>query len=112
MLMKRLTEFKEVCHISELLTPWFPGDEKLEDGVLYIVDHDEQKEQYIEFNCPCGCGNVVWIPYYKLGQQKEEYPSWGFQEQNGKITLSPSILSSGFPCRSHYFIRENRIQWC
>ena len=54
MLMKRLTEFKEVRHISELLTPWFPGDEKLEDGVLYIVDHDEQKEQYIEFNCPCG----------------------------------------------------------
>lgn len=112
MLMKRLTEFKEVRHISELLTPWFPGDEKLEDGVLYIVDHDEQKEQYIEFNCPCGCGNVVWIPYYKLGQQKEEYPCWGFQEQNGKITLSPSILSSGFQCRSHYFIRENRIQWC
>lgn len=112
MLMKRLTEFKEVRHISELLTPWFHGDEKLEDGVLYIVDHDEQKEQYIEFNCPCGCGNVVWIPYYKLGQQKEKYPSWGIQEQNGKITLSPSILSSGFPCRSHYFIRENRIQWC
>lgn len=110
--MERLTEFKETRHISELLTPWFPGDEKLEDGVLYIVDSDDQKEQYVEFNCPCGCGNVVWIPYHKIWQQKEEYPSWGFREQHGKVTLSPSILSSGFPCRSHYFISENRIQWC
>lgn len=110
--MERLTEFREVRHIPELLTPWIPGDEALEDGVLYVVDHENQREQFVEFNCPCGCGQVVWIPYYKLGQQRELYPSWGFRETDGKVTLSPSILSSGFPCKSHYFIRENRIQWC
>ena len=110
--MNRLTEFKEVRHIPELLMPWIPGEEKPEDGVLYVADTEYQDEQFIQYNCPCGCGNVVFIPYYKQGQQKEEHPSWGFREKNGKVTLSPSILSSGFPCRSHYFIRENRIQWC
>lgn len=110
--MERLTGFKEVRHIPELLTPWFHGDEVLENAVLYVVDHEDQKEQYVEFNCPCGCGETVWIPYYKQGQQKELYPSWGLSETDGKITLTPSILSSSFPCRSHYFIRGNRIQWC
>ena len=110
--MMRRTEFNEVRHVPELLTPWFPGDDQLEDGVLYIVDHEDQREQFVQFNCPCGCGNVVWIPYYKVGQQKEITPSWGLREEDGKVTLSPSILSSGFLCRSHYFIRENRIVWC
>lgn len=110
--MARLNEFNEVRHIPELLMPWINGDPPLEDGVLYVADAEEQDEQYVEYNCPCGCGNVVWIPYYKLGQQKELYPSWGFKETDGTVTLAPSILSSGFPCRSHYFIRNNRIQWC
>ena len=110
--MERLMNFKEVRHISELLTPWFREEDALEDGVLYVVDAEDQKEQFVEFNCPCGCGKTVWIPYYKQGQQKEMYPAWSFKEENKKVTLSPSILSSGFPCRSHYFIRDNRIQWC
>lgn len=114
--MARLTEFKEIRHIPELLTPCFPGDDALEDGVLYIVDHEDQREQYVEFNCPCGCGEMVWVPYYKLGQQRVQYPSrgfcWGFCETDSKVTLSPSIFSSGFPCKSHYFIRDNQIQWC
>ena len=41
-------------HIPELLMPWLPGEDKLEDGVLYVVDHEDQKEQYVEYNCPCG----------------------------------------------------------
>lgn len=110
--MARLTEFKEVRHIPELLMPWIPGEEKLDDGVLYVAVAAEQDEQFVQYNCPCGCGNVVWIPYYKQGQQKEESPSWGFAESDGKVTLSPSVFSTGFPCRSHYFIRNNRIDWC
>ena len=110
--MNRLTEFKEVRHITELLMPWIPGEEKPEYGVLYVAETEYQDEQFVQYSCPCGCGTVVFIPYYKQSQQKELYPSWGFKETDGKVTLSPSILSSGFPCRSHYFIRDNRILWC
>lgn len=110
--MARLTEFQKVRHIPELLMPWIPGEEKLEDGVLYVAVAEEQDEQFVQYNCPCGCGKVVWIPYYKQVQQKEETPSWGLTETGGKVTLYPSVLSSGFACRSHYFIRDNRIEWC
>lgn len=108
----KLTEFKEVRHIPEMIVPWFDEADKLEDGVLYVVDGEEQREQVILYTCPCGCGNVVDIPYFHAGQQKELYPSWAYHEEAGKVTLSPSIYSSGWPCRSHYFIRENRICWC
>lgn len=37
---------------------------------------------------------------------------WDYKEQDGKVTLSPSVYSTGFPCRSHYFIRGNRVEWC
>lgn len=110
--MNKLTEFREVRHIPELLMPWIPGEEPLEDGVLYVVDSKDQKEQFVEYNCPCGCGKTVWIPYYVKNQQKEQFPSWGFSENAGKVTLSPSVYSTGFPCKSHYFVRENKVQWC
>ena len=39
--MNRLTEFREVRHIPELLMPWIPGENPLEDGVLYVQgSHD------------------------------------------------------------------------
>lgn len=104
--------FEEVRHIPELLYPWFDEADRLEDGVLYIVDGAEQRDQMIQYNCPCGCGNAVMIPYYRQGEQKELTPSWAYREADGKVTLSPSIYSTGWSCRSHYFIRENRIVWC
>lgn len=109
--MKRLTEFREVRHIPEMLFPWFDEKDALEEGVLYVVE-GAQQEQTVLYTCPCGCGSIVDIPYYKSGEQKEQFPSWAYRETGGKVTLSPSISSTGFPCRSHYFIRDNRIDWC
>lgn len=107
----RRTAFTEVRHITDLLYPWFDEGDKLEDCVLYVVD-GPQEDQFIQYNCPCGCGNTVMNPYYKTGQQKELTPSWGYREVEGKVTLSPSIYSTGWPCKSHYFIRDNQIIWC
>lgn len=103
--MAKLEEFKEVRHVDEFLFAMFEGEPKLEDGVLYVVDNSP----YVEFNCPCGCGRVVDLPTKK---HCDGYDGWGFEERNGKVTLSPSVYSTGFPCRSHYFIRNNRIDWC
>lgn len=103
--MQRLTEFREVRHIPEFLYAMFDDEQKLEDGVFYVVDNSP----YVEYNCPCGCGGVVILPTKK---HQDGYDGWGFKEQNGKVTLSPSVYSTGFSCRSHYFVRENRIEWC
>lgn len=100
--MPRLTEFKEVRHVPDLN---YPGDSSLDDGVLYVVDDSP----YVQYNCPCGCGSIVTLPTLK---HQEGYHGWGFLEDRGMITLSPSIHSTGLPCRSHYFIRANRVVWC
>ena len=110
---KRLLEFNEVRHINEMIFPWFDEKDALEDGVLCVVDGEDQREQNILYNCPCGCGGVVDIPYFRADrQQKELYPSWAYKETDGRATLSPSVYSSGFLCKSHYFIRDNKIVWC
>ncbi len=96
----RITAFKEVRHIPEVLHPDF-GDPALEEGVLYVVDGLDS----VEYLCPCGCGNTVILPV-----QIHEDHGWGFRERDGRVTLSPSVLSG--TCKAHYFIRENIINWC
>lgn len=103
--MGKLTEFREVRHVPELNYPMLPGDPQLEDGVLYVEDGSP----FVGYNCPCGCGKVVILPTQK---HQPDFYGWDFRESNGKVTLSPSVLSTGFDCKSHYFIRDNRIDWC
>lgn len=103
--MERLTKFREVQHIPEFIYAMFPEEKQLDDGVIYVVDDSP----YIEYNCPCGCGKVVTLPTKK---HQPDFDGWGFREQDEKVTLSPSVYSTGFECKSHYFIRENRVEWC
>lgn len=55
--MKRLLEFREVRHVTDLSDSLFQWDTKLEDGVFYIEDGSP----YVGYNCPCGCGKVVML---------------------------------------------------
>lgn len=73
--------------------------EKLEPGKLYIS---------LEYNsashlCACGCGyEVVTI----LG------PADSSITYNGRgVSISTSIGNSNFPCRSHYWIQDDRVLW-
>lgn len=71
----------------------------LDEGVLYVC---------IECNiamhkCACGCGEKVATPIEK-NQWKVVY--------NGEsVSLSPSIGNWSYRCQSHYFIREDRVEW-
>lgn len=72
---------------------------ELASGVLYVS---------IPFNttihlCACGCGRQVVAPLrpsrFRLTYDGE------------RIWMRPSIGNWSFPCRSHYWIRGNRIEW-
>jgi hypothetical protein len=73
--------------------------EKLEPGKLYV------SLQYNTANhlCACGCSfEVVTI----LG------PTDSSITYNGRgVSLSTSIGNSNFPCKSHYWIEDNRVLW-
>jgi len=84
-----------------IITPQFvdlmPG--QLQDGVLYI------SEKYCTaiHKCCCGCGQKVVTP---LSPAK-----WQLHRYGDAVTLYPSIGNWNSPCRSHYWIRLNRIEW-
>lgn len=71
-----------------------------EEGILYIS---------LEFLgtshlCPCGCGEEAYIPI-------NPPHGWMMTREGDTVTLSPSLKHT-FKCKSHYFIRENKIVWC
>lgn len=83
------------------LLPTFVGDmpERLEDGHLYI-SHRHALAIHL---CCCGCRNEVVTPLSPA--------EWQLNVRHRKVSLSPSIGNWDFPCRSHYWIRSNRIEW-
>jgi hypothetical protein len=70
----------------------------LEDGVLYV----SMKYNTTVHKCPCGCGEKV-VATLAPTAWKIIY--------DGTVTLSPSIANGVLPCRSHYFIRNNKVIW-
>jgi hypothetical protein len=54
-------------------------------------------------NCCCGCGNRVVTPLSPT--------DWKLIFDGRSISLEPSIGNWCFPCRSHYWIRNNRVVW-
>jgi hypothetical protein len=84
------------------LTPTFVEfiPEKLNSGLLYV----SRRYRTSSHLCCCGCGLEVVTP---LNAAK-----WTLSEHDdGSVSLSPSVGNWSFPCKSHYWVRRNQIQW-
>ncbi len=53
--------------------------------------------------CACGCGRKVVTPISPN--------DWKLTFDGRSLTLSPSIGNWQYPCRSHYWIRNSRVEW-
>lgn len=71
----------------------------LDPGVLYHVDNYATAAHL----CACGCGHEVATA---LGPDR-----WRLVVKRGRVTMTPSIGNSSFPCRSHYFITCGCVRW-
>lgn len=72
----------------------------LEDKTFYIC----LKYNIVAHLCACGCQRVVYTPIDRKN-------GWTFTYDGYEITLSPSIGNYGFPCKSHYYVKQSRIIW-
>lgn len=73
--------------------------ENLKPGVLYIsIEYSTASHL-----CPCGCGQMVITPIQPT--------QWSLTWDGESVSLYPSIGNWGFFCKSHYWIRKNRIIW-
>jgi hypothetical protein len=78
--------------------------------VEFIPDELEQGTIYVSIRfatashlCLCGCGNKVVTPIRPT--------DWTLIFDGKTISLDPSIGNWSFSCRSHYWIRNNRVKW-
>ena len=72
--------------------------DQLEEGLLYI----SEEFALTAHKCCCGCGEDV---YNKLSPVK-----WHLaKSHDGTVSLDPSIGNWKYACRSHYWIRANRV---
>ena len=76
---------------------------QLENGKLYI----SEKFKISIHLCACGCFEKSVTPFGGEGR-------WALSNNNGEVTLDPSIgnFRGENPYHAHYFIRNNKIDWC
>jgi hypothetical protein len=85
----------KVQHLRHEFVESFPRP--LQDGILFV----SVRFATAAHNCCCGCGNEVITPLTPT--------DWRLIFDGKTVSLAPSIGNWGFPCRSHYWIRRNRV---
>lgn len=84
-------------HLSTVFVDQIPSER--EQGSLYVSIMFRTSLHL----CVCGCGNEVWLPI----RPDRHRLAW----DGDSITMCPSVGNWNFPCRSHYWIRNGRIEW-
>ena len=89
---------------SDTVTPVFvdtiPADlSDLQAGMLYI----SMKYNTLVHRCPCGCGGLSEVGLHPATRR--------LIYDGQSVSIEPSIGVRTLPCRSHYWIRKNRIVW-
>ncbi|CAG2093699.1 hypothetical protein FHR59_002336 [Xanthomonas arboricola] len=87
----------KVDHYQHRFIESFPRP--LDEGVLYV----STRFPCTAHACACGCGREV-ISNLSPTDWKLIYDGVG-------VSLRPSIGNWQFPCRSHYWITEGRVEW-
>ena len=78
----------------------------LKPATLYIAG-EEPHMWAAALLCPCGCGDVI-----HLNLLEQANPYWSVRRhRDGSVSLMPSVWRTK-GCRSHFFIRNSRIDWC
>lgn len=79
---------------------------KIEEGVLYLIPH----YNCAMHKCMCGCGEVVITPIDDNSGKTLGY--WGWTYDGSNASLIPSVGNFQQPCKSHYFLKNGKVQWC
>lgn len=85
--------------LKPVYVQYIPPTDSVEEGKLYI----SSEFQTVIHKCCCGCGEEVVTPLNSA--------QWQITNKDGQVSLFPSIGNWSYTCKSHYFIRNNRVIW-
>jgi hypothetical protein len=88
---------KQPINFKHEFVQFIPED--LQEGTVYV----SIRFATVSHLCACGCKSKVVTPLKPT--------DWRLTFDGKTISLHPSIGNWNFPCRSHYWIRNNRVQW-
>lgn len=88
-----------VDRLEPVFVEFIPSEKELRRGKLYI---SMQYTTTVHL-CASGCGEKVVLP---LNPAK-----WRLEFDGDRVTLWPSVGNWTLPCRSHYWIRGNKVVW-
>lgn len=76
---------------------------ELKEGIIYI----STEFGFAEHLCACGCNIKTSTGL------KPKWDGWTLTDNNGLITLRPSIgnFKGQSPYHAHYYITDNKIEW-
>ena len=78
----------------------------LDHKAVYVVGEGDYI-WFLALMCPCGCGAVLQMSLHRDGR-----PRWRLMAHgDGTVSLKPSVWRRT-GCRSHFFLRRGRIEWC
>jgi hypothetical protein len=73
--------------------------EELQEGTIYV----SIRFATVAHLCARGCKTKVVTPLKPT--------DWRLTFDGKTVSLHPSVGNWAFPCRSHYWIRNNKVQW-
>jgi hypothetical protein len=76
----------------------------------HYVDLHGERHSGMEFVCPCGCGDVSWIPVAQSPVAPDTH-RWGWNQNEDAPTLVPSIRRTT-QCKFHGYMTDGRWSSC
>lgn len=73
--------------------------EDLSPGILYVCFDCN----VVAHLCACGCGEKIILPI--------DPGFWSVKYDGETVSVTPSIGNFQYPCKSHYWINENKVIW-
>lgn len=77
----------------------------IRSGTVYLVGNEGYYWQMVMV-CPCGCRQILY-----MNLMDDYHPYWKYTIHGKTISLSPSI-DRLVGCKSHFFLRNGKIDWC
>ena len=100
--MDKITDYKNLLVYDDYFPSELRNSIPLQPDTIYFVNNKERDMQGAWFLCPCGCEQHTYVHNHE----------WEFElHDDNSITISPSLLQMN-GCKSHFFIRHNKVVWC